>query len=124
MKVGANKCDVEITSSGKCQEGVQAITSKNGYSQSRFHQGSWGHLPPGCSIGGYGSSDKKFWPYWNNNPKGNNNGNLRKICQELKPSTSTSTSVKYFYIYIYIYLVDISCWKRKSMKIIVTTMYH
>ena len=59
MKVGANKCIVEVPI-GKCQEGVQAIASKNGASQSRFLQGSWGHLPPGCSIGGYGSKDNKY----------------------------------------------------------------
>jgi len=73
----SNTCDTQSVSEAECREWSQVLLPE-GQAQGRRHlvAGSWGHVPPGCSV----QSGGDWAAHYNRRGSGNNHGGYTPVC--------------------------------------------
>jgi len=81
--VASNECETHDVNEAECLAAVQSLLP-TGVVQGRTDlvAGSWGHVPPGCSVQSHSTSQRvpDWAAHYNRNPSGNNDGSYTPVC--------------------------------------------
>ena len=80
---GSNSCPggADPAVEGKCLEGVlSALPAGKTQGRKTLVAGSWGHVPPGCSM----QSGGDWAAHYNRRQNGNNDGGYSPVCSQVE----------------------------------------